>query len=161
MKRSNAESSTPGTIENIHMSICSPTPAIAHNPIFTRFMGRSLAVTTIMSAFLLIAVLVGGADAAPQLPAYPNQPKINAALNQLTLAQQKIDSNPADTITHLQKAGIALEASKNDKGSFRRTSIRLTNQAAKHLEKNDTETARHEIEEAIENVKRAGEAGAD
>lgn len=124
-------------------------------------MNISFVVTVIISAFLLIAVSASGADKHPTLPAYPNQPYINGALNQLTKAQEKVGGNQADAIVHLQKAALALEASKNNKGSFRKTAIRLTNQAIKHLEDNDTDTATHEIAEAIEAVNKAGKAGAN
>lgn len=126
---------------------------------FVKRMGVSFAVATIVSAFLLIMNSAAGAGKSPTLPAYPGQPNINAALRQLTKAQEKVDANQADAVIHLQKAAIALEMSSDDKGSFRKTSIRLTNQAIKHLGQKDDTTAKHEIAEAIENVNKAGKAG--
>lgn len=102
----------------------------------------SFAVGTLGCTLFLFVIAATGAEKSTTLPAYPNQPKINEALNQLSKAQEKLDGNQADALAHLKKAALALEESANNKGSFRRTSIRLTHQAIKHLGQKDTATAK-------------------
>lgn len=119
-------------------------------------MNRLLAFVTIF----ILAVFSATAAEKPSLPHYPGQPKINVALKQLTDAQEKIATNAKEAGEHLQKATDSLEGAIKDKGSFRATAIRTTNQAIKYLEKGETEKAVHEIEEAIKATKKAGESGA-
>jgi len=97
---------------------------------------------------------------SPTIPEFPKQPHTNAAISQLIQAQKKVGSNNADAIVHLKKAGISVEKSAKNKGSFRGTAIRLIGQAVKHLEKNELEVARKEITDALEAVYKAGEAAA-
>lgn len=94
-------------------------------------------------------------------PAYPGQPNINLALRRLTDAKEHLvtGATPADISEELKKAHNALEMAIKNKGSFRATAIRLTGQAMKHLEKGDRDTAAREINEAIEAVNKAGQAG--
>ncbi|MEN3940444.1 hypothetical protein WJU23_04050 [Prosthecobacter sp. SYSU 5D2] len=120
-----------------------------------------------MKSFLLFSFLVltmmlstAAGQKSPKLPAFPTQPNINIALNQLNLARQKADGNPVHAIVHLQKANISLKRSANNKGSFRATAQRLADQAIKHLEKGEKDTAKKEIEDAIKATVKAGEASA-
>jgi hypothetical protein len=107
--------------------------------------------------FLLLALIAASSFGAERK--YPNQPSINAALKQLAEAQQKIDTKPSEAGDCLRKASDSLEHAIKDKGTFRVTAKRLTDQATKHLEKGDVETAKHEIEGAIENANKAGRSG--
>jgi hypothetical protein len=114
-----------------------------------------------VAALLLLATAGGAAEKSPPAPVYPGQPSINAAVKQLTEAQTKAPNDQAEALSHLRKALRSLEAAIKDKGSFRATSIRLTKQAIRHLEKGESDTALHEIEEALENANRAGKAGSN
>ena len=108
---------------------------------------------------LFAMVSTHAADKAPQLPAFIGQPNINTALKQLNLAKEKMETKPEDALVHLKLALNPLEGSTTNRGSFRATAIRLTKQAIKHLESHDVPTAKHEVEEALENVVKAGKAG--
>lgn len=77
-------------------------------------------------------------------------------IKHLTEAREAMASKPAEVAGHLQKAAESLSHAIKDKGSFRATAIRLTNQALKHIEKGDKDTALHEINEALESANRAG-----
>jgi len=49
--------------------------------------------------------------------------------------------------------------SPSDKGTYQTIARQLTEQAKQYLQKGDTEKATHKIEEAIQNVTRAGQTG--
>ena len=122
-------------------------------------MNTSRLLSGTLVAMLLVMIPAYAADKSPKLPAFPGQPNINTALKQLNMAKDKMETKPEDSIAHLKLALNQLEGSKSNRGSFRATAIRLTKQAIKHLEANDVPTAKHEVEEALENVVKAGEAG--
>lgn len=110
---------------------------------------------------LLTCILVVGSALAAE-PAFPGQPNINTALKKLTDAQEILNlgtGKPADAAAKLQEAQNALEKASKNKGTYRQSAIRLTAQAIKHLEKGDVGTAKHEVEEALENVNKAGQTG--
>lgn len=122
-------------------------------------MNNPFAVAGVVFAILISVMSAGAADKPVKLPAFPGQPNINTALKQLGMAREKADAKPDDAVVHLKLALVQLEGSKSNRGSFRATSIRLTKQAIKHLDEKDAATAKHEVDEAIENVTKAGEAG--
>lgn len=114
--------------------------------------------TSLVVTFLLTAGAVLRADE----PKYPGQPHINAALRQLAEAQKilaKGDGDLNEAATKVKEAHDALQTSVVNKGTYRVTAIRLTERAAKHLEKGDKDSAVHEIQEAVENTDKAGQAG--
>lgn len=115
-------------------------------------------LTAVSSALLLLAI--SASNAAPKVPEYPKQPYINTALKQLGEAREKTPTNPTEALAHLNKASIALDRPMNSKGSFANTAKRLTDQAIKHLEKGEADTAMREINEAIEATHKAGKMGA-
>ena len=110
--------------------------------------------------FLGVSTVPAADDKSEKLPHYDKQPSINAAIKQLTEAQKTIATDRAATMEHLDKATNSLEHAIKDKGSFRATAIRLSKQAAKHLENGDADTALHEITEALEAANKAGQMGA-
>jgi hypothetical protein len=121
------------------------------------------ALPTIVFCVLSVMILrVSGSDRPVKVPEYPGQPKINAALKQLTEAQTVMTKGGSqdDVIAHLTNAHNAMEGAALNKGSYRVTAIRLTGQAIKHLEKGEKDTAVHEIAEALDAVDKAGQAGA-
>lgn len=123
---------------------------------------------TAVLAVLLVAATAHCADKGsktPKIPEYPHQPRINAALKNLTSAQENLERDRPKAIAFLQKAEIALEETGSRKGSYNATALRLTRQAIKHFEKagSDPETAAtvaHEVAEAIEACHEAGREGA-
>lgn len=120
----------------------------------------------VLSVLLIVVTCATGADnSKSDLPSYPHQRTINAALRQLTEAQKLIkgsDKEIAEAIVYLKKAEGQLSKDKgNAHGSFKETAHRLSGQAAKSLEKGLTDKAAHEIEEAIEAAHKAAKAKAD
>jgi hypothetical protein len=124
--------------------------------------------TTAIVAALFFAATTDGADKrtkTPKLPDYPNQPHINAALKNLTSAQEQLERDRPKAILFLKKAQIALDGAGKNKGSYIGTATRLTRQAITHFEKagSDPEmaaTVAHEVAEAIEACHEAGKVGA-
>jgi len=120
---------------------------------------------TAIIAALIFAATTRGADKTPKLPEYPHQPNVNAALKNLTSAQENLERDRPKAITFLQKAKTALENAKINKGSFLGTAERLTQQAITHLGKADSDPeaaakVAHEVAQAIESCHKAGEMGA-
>ena len=114
-------------------------------------------VYSIVSAFLLAVVSASGAEKSPEMPTFPGQPNMNMAFKKLTKARETIGTKPDDTLVHLKLALNELEGSKKfNKGTFRSEAIRYTKQAISHLEKSDAATATHDIEQALDNLIKAG-----
>ncbi len=123
-------------------------------------MKLPLALATVLTAlsFFFVSAITTGAE--PKVPEYPKQPYINTALKQLGEAREKAPANPTEALAHLNKASIALDRRMDGKGSFANTAKRLTDQAIKHLEKGEADTAMKEINDAIEATHKAGKMGA-
>lgn len=117
------------------------------------------AFSGIVFAVLVTFMSAGAADKSVKLQPFPGQPTISAALKRLGQAKDTAGTKLDDAIVHLKHALVQLEASKSNRGSFRATSIRLTKQAIKYFEEKNIAAGMHEVEEAIKNVTKAGEAG--
>ena len=112
-----------------------------------------------ISAFLLIVAPASGAEKAPEMPTFVGQPNMNTAFKKLTSAKETVDTKPDDTLVHLKIALNNLEGStKFNKGTFRVEAIRFTKQAISHVQKSDAATAKHDIEQALDSLMKAGKA---
>lgn len=114
---------------------------------------------TWLAALLLPITVAVASEKSPKAPEYPGQPSINAALKHLAQAKEAIDKNKDDAIAFLKKAYGSLESTIKDKGNYRTTAIRWTKEAIKHLEESDTAKASKDIDEAIDDVHKAGKIG--
>lgn len=112
------------------------------------------------AALIGVSLLFAAAATLRAEPAFKHQPNVNKALKELTKAQSVVTTDSGKALEALQNAKAALERSSVGKGSYRVTAIRLTGQAITHLQKQETDVATKEINEAIDNVNKAGDVGA-
>jgi hypothetical protein len=111
-------------------------------------------------SFLPLLTTSPAADSPAASPAYPGQPKINAALKKLAQAQKLIATSLPEAIFALQDAEKSLSQASHDKGTFAQMAERLTGQAIRHLQKDDAATAYKEIDQAIDAAHKAGKTAA-
>lgn len=114
----------------------------------------------LFAAIVLPFTVAVAAEKSPTAPEYPGQPFINSALKDLKKAKDLVETNKADAIVFLEKAASSLKGSTKDKGNYRTSAIRWTKEAIKHLEASDIAKATHEIDEALDDVHKAGKIGA-
>jgi Tfp pilus assembly protein PilF len=114
------------------------------------------AITALIAALL---VLAASSLWAKDPPPFPGQPNINAALKQLNAAKEKAETDASAALASLQSASTVLAKATHNKGTFQTVARQLTERATRHLEKGETATALHEIDEAIQAVNKAGETG--
>jgi len=105
----------------------------------------------------LLVLVVSDLRAEP--PAYPGQPHINSALKHLKAAKAKAADDAPGALASLESAGGTLAGGIHNKGTYQTIARQLIDQAKRHLEKGEVEAAVHKIDEALENVNRAGQTG--
>ncbi len=112
-------------------------------------------------AALLAALLVfaGTSLLAKDPPPFPGQPSLNAALKHLTAAKEKVATDATAALGDLESARTDLSHAIHNKGTYQTIARQLTEQAKQYLAKGDVDKASHKIEEAIQNVNRAGQTG--
>jgi hypothetical protein len=115
-------------------------------------------ILPVVFTILLSALSLAAADKSEK-GNFGGQEKLNNAIKQLSEAQKSAATDSKGAADHLRKASGLLVHTRKDKGSFRATAIRLTDQAVNHLEKGDQATALHEINEALEAANKAGVQG--
>ncbi|HSI16063.1 MAG TPA: hypothetical protein VK961_28700 [Chthoniobacter sp.] len=113
-------------------------------------------LVALLAAFL---VITGASLLAKEPPAFPGQPHLNAALKHLTSAKEKVANDATAALGDLESARTDLSHAIHNKGTFQTIARQLTEQAKQYLEKGDADKASHKIEEAIQNVNRAGQTG--
>lgn len=111
---------------------------------------------------LLLAALfafAGSSVIAKDPPPFPGQPHLNSALRHLNAAKEKVATDTSAALGELDGARADLNHAIHNKGTYQPIARQLTEQARQYLEKGDTEKATHKIDEAIQNVTRAGQTG--
>jgi len=113
------------------------------------------AITTLFAALLVLVV----SDLRAEPPPYPGQPHINAALKHLKAAKEKAADDANAALGSLDSAAGALSGAIHNKGTYQPIARQLVAEAKRELAKGEVEAALHKIDEAIENVNRAGQTG--
>lgn len=113
-------------------------------------------IATLLAAFLLF---VGSSLMAKDPPPFPGQPSLNAALKHLNGAKEKVASDANGALADLESAHTDLGHAIHNKGTYQTIARQLTEQAKQYLQKGDADKAAHKIDEAIQNVTRAGQTG--
>jgi VIT1/CCC1 family predicted Fe2+/Mn2+ transporter len=120
----------------------------------------TMKIQSIIAALLAaVFVFTGSSVIAKDPPAFPGQPHLNAALKHLTAAKEKVATDATASLGDLESAKGDLSHAIHNKGTYQTIARQLTEQAKQYLEKGDVDKATHKIDEAIQNVNRAGQTG--
>jgi len=120
--------------------------------------------TTILAILTLLSFTSG---AFADRPIWPQQPKISAAYESLTVALKQIEKSRAgDSAKHLANASAALvsarvdlDTAKKNKGSARLEAIKLIDLAKQELDAARLDTASGYVTEAMDQVTQAAKNG--
>lgn len=138
--------------------------------IITRTVMKHFVALVVLST-LMLGVPAMGADDKPgkkktkepavDVPQFPKQSVLNAALVALARAQQAFDSgdrNPAEVLKHLESAVEKLNQMMT-KGNHPLDCRRHTELAIKHLKAGEMDKVADDLEKAMKSGIRAGEVG--